>query len=307
MVKRPISVLQEGNYGCDLSKRDRPLCGNSPHTPSPFVGGATEVSQLALQRGMRVLGVYASIYDVQRVVRDVHQSMPAHMRRFAGTAGQLHFLQFAQMVLPSTAREYRVLLGDESNQLSSGSTAEMLSALYVLKHTQECEGCGSACHRESSWEGCPAVQCPVCGHKFQCKVSANDGTQVASPFGAAALGKSVSGLPEWERAPLGNLLAQQVEAVHAAEAVKCRLANSLEPSGDRMKLRRAMRANLASLADDTRGSPREFSPKQLRQAFRFFNCAITRSNEALLMRRFDRLGTGAIDVTDLAEQLLPDY
>ena len=45
-------------------------------------GGELYVSETSLQRAMRRLGVYASLYDVIRIDKHVQGGMPAHMRSF---------------------------------------------------------------------------------------------------------------------------------------------------------------------------------------------------------------------------------
>ena len=253
---------------------------------------------------MRSLGVYASAYDVHRIIRNVHAMLPSHIRRFGCVPGRLNFFEFVEMIVPKKLRAYQLLVRDSSWAHSTGNKADILDALYCLRFTTECPQCGALCHREAAWEGCPSVQCPMCGCRFECRVVASAHSRVDDPFECAdSVTFSPSGLPEWEKAPLAKLFSQHHTALGEAEKVSLRLRESLCPAGGMARRRLAVRSNLVALAKDEGASPERFTLQNLCHALGSCGFTLTATEQELLMQRYDRFGLGRIDIHDLVEAL----
>lgn len=106
----------------------------------------------------------ATFGDICAFVREVKIRQPPGR---PSTQNRLSLREVATAVLPVRSREY-------SEVRAAASDAEALSAVYLLRNSDPCIGCGLRAQRDSEAGDCPCVECPACGAAFRCRFIASD-------------------------------------------------------------------------------------------------------------------------------------
>jgi hypothetical protein len=189
----------------------------------------------------------------------------------------------ALLVWPECSVQAQMLPGSTSNDVKT--------ALYLLKFTVACPGCGARIQRVGN-AGCPNVRCRICSTEFACSFLVNDEPDIDAHFQP----RDVLSLDHPSFCAIQDFLEVAVKNASAHENLRRQLSSRLWGS--------TMRDLLLECFFEMTGNVDALTPQGLLRVLRQFGTVTARQSD-LLFRRFDRRGRGKFTGRDFVDELTP--